>query len=122
MNNFKTILICDDEENILEVMRIILEEENYKVYTCNREKDIQTYVAKYKPDLLFLDIWMSTKNIVKIIEELKEKFKDELAPIILISALNNIKQISIEANANDYLPKPFTIEELLEKVNKFIQK
>lgn len=117
----KTILVCDDEENILEVVKIILEQNDFTVFTCNEEKNIKDSIHKFHPDLIYLDIWMSSKNITQVMKELREEFGKDLPPIVLISALNTIEKIATECFADGFLPKPFTLEDLVSMTNKYIK-
>jgi CheY-like chemotaxis protein len=116
------ILVCDDDPGVLEVIKIILEENNYEVITASNGKGIQKMIAQTKPDMLFLDIWMpgiDGKEITKLLKR-DAQFKD--MPIIIISALNDTKDIAQEVGADGFLSKPFTITDLLEVVENNLKK
>lgn len=116
------ILVCDDDPGVLEVIKIILEENKFEVITATNGKGIQKMIAQTRPDILFLDIWMpgiDGKEITKLLKK-DEQFKD--MPIIIVSALNDTKDIAKEVGADGFLSKPFTIADLLGIVEKNLQK
>ncbi len=116
------ILVCDDDAGILEVIKIILEENDYEVLTTSTGKGIQKLINSYKPGLLFLDLWMpgiEGEEITKILK--REKATKDL-PVIIVSALNDTKDIAKKAGADGFLSKPFTIADLLEVVEKNLKK
>ena len=116
----KLILACDDDEDILEVIKIILESKNYNVITCCEEEEIVDIVKDKRPDLILLDIWMSTKDITQTLEKIRaiENFNSR---VILVSALNNIREISENNKVYGFLPKPFSVEKLLDVVEKGLE-
>lgn len=122
MKNKTKILVCDDDAGILEVIKIILEENNIEVLTTSTGKGIQKTIQSHKPDMVFLDIWMPGIDGKEITKILKRDPKTKNTPIILISALNDTKDISKEIGADGFLSKPFTIENLLGVVQKHLSK
>jgi CheY-like chemotaxis protein len=72
------------------------------------------------PDLLLLDIWMSGIDGRDICKELKQKENTKKIPIVLISASREIERSALEAGADDFLAKPFEIDDLLEKIEKHL--
>ena len=112
-------MIADDEKDIVEVLSFILEDAGYEVnWTANNEttKKVQEYV----PDVLLLDIWMIGVNGQDICKYLKSQDKTRNIPIIMISAHSDTKKIALEAGANDFIIKPFDMEQLLSKVKEHL--
>ncbi len=116
----KKILVCDDDTGILELIKTILQEEGFLVKVINNGKGIKEQIKQYKPDLILLDIWMPGLNGTEVIKLLKTDPETVNIAIILISALNETEEIAIKAGANDYLSKPFNINDLLAKVRRYI--
>lgn len=112
------ILVCDDDPGILEVIKIILEENNIEVITTATGKGIQKLIAGNKPDMLFLDLWMPGIEGEEITKILKRDPETKKIPIIIISALNDTKDIAKKVGADGFISKPFTIDGLLEVVEK----
>lgn len=117
----KRILVCDDDAGILEVTKIILEENGYIVKTLSSGKGIQKQIKDFKPDMLFLDIWMPGIDGKEITTILKRDPESQNIPIVIVSALNDTKEIAKETGADGFLSKPFTIADLLSIVEKNIK-
>jgi DNA-binding response OmpR family regulator len=113
------ILVCDDDQGILEVMRIILEEQKYEVRTLNTGKHILKIVKEFNPNVFFLDLWMPGIDGREITKILKRDPETKDIPIIVVSALNDTQKVASEAGADDYLAKPFDMNDLIAKVQKY---
>lgn len=118
MKNKKRILVCDDDPDILEVMKIMLTDEGYTVGICDDESGIFKVIDSFAPDLLLLDIWMSKIDGREILKKLRSSDKNANIPVILVSALNETEMAAKETGANDFLKKPFEMSDLLSKVKK----
>jgi DNA-binding response OmpR family regulator len=114
----KRILVCDDDEGILEVLTIILQNGGYDVKALSSGKEVKKMIKEYHPDVLLLDVMMPEANGKDIAIELK-KNKTIRTPIILLSAVNNFEQIARETGADDFMVKPFDMKALLAKVAKY---
>lgn len=114
-----TIVIADDDESILEVMKMILEMHNYNVLTIDDGNLFPSLLA-IQPKLLFLDINMSGVNGGEICRRLKQSQATKDIPVIMISANYDIREITKDSGADDYLAKPFELQDLLSKVNKYL--
>lgn len=118
----KKILVAEDDRSILEVVKIILEQENYQTFFADKEEGIYKNIKENKPDLILLDIWLGGSNGGKIAKTIKSNKETKHIPVIMISANNETEKITKESGANDFLLKPFNIDDLLQKVKKHIQK
>lgn len=114
----KKIIVVDDDLGILEVIKIILEEEDYKVITIDDGKMILKKIEDEMPDVVLLDIWMSGQDGGEIAKHLKAKEKTKSIPIIMVSAKNDTEKVARESGADDFITKPFDMDVLLEKVKK----
>lgn len=114
------ILLADDDPGIIDAVQMLLEDEGYEVETSVDGETIYK-MEKNFPDLLLLDIWMSGVDGRDICRYLKQQDMTKDIPIIMISASRDIKNSAEEAGANDFLAKPFDINDLLEKVEKHIR-
>ncbi len=114
----KKILVADDDSGIVDVMQIVLEDEGFDVITTMDGSNILK-LCEQKPDLIFLDIWMSGINGNIICSQLKADDRLKHIPVIMFSANRNTKQISIDCGADDFLAKPFEITELLRLAHKY---
>jgi DNA-binding response OmpR family regulator len=111
----KKILAADDDPAILEVLTFMLEDAGYDVkITVNGQTE--QMAQEFLPDLILLDIWMAGSDGRKICKSLKGHKLTQRIPIIIISANKDTNKIAKEIGADDFLAKPFEMEELLHKV------
>jgi len=113
----KKILVADDDPAISEALVLILDEYGYDVDTVLDGQAIYKMKDKF-PDLLLLDVWMSGQDGRDICRFLKNKKETQNIPIIMFSASRDIKDSTTEAGANDFLSKPFEMEELIDKIER----
>src|SRR5438552_3106805 len=111
----KKILVADDDAGIVDAMQILLEDEGYEVITTMEGENIEE-MYKQKPDLVFLDIWMSGVNGNTVCKKLKEDDATKKVPIIMFSANRDTEQIAMQCGADGFLSKPFDIKDLMEIV------
>lgn len=112
----KHILIVEDEEGIVQFLKQGLEEESYQVSSANNGSDGLEFFKKGKFDLILLD-WMLPKmtgiEVCQSIREINSKI-----PIIFLTARDTVQETveGLKAGANDYIKKPFSFDELLERI------
>jgi CheY-like chemotaxis protein len=114
----KNILICDDDEGIVDVIKIVLEEKGYKTKSVSHGRDIFKIIEKWKPDLVLVDFWMPEISGDEIIKALKKEPHTESIPIILIAAHRRTRELAIQSGADGFLTKPFDIQDLENIVEK----
>ena len=117
----KKILIFDDDKSILEVISIVFEENGYKVEISETSHDIIQKVETFRPDVILMDNWIPNIGGVEATRLLKsyEEFRD--IPVIYVTANNDIATLAQSAQADDYVAKPFNLEDLEEKVAKYMK-
>ena len=111
-------MIADDDPGIVDAIGIMLEYEGYQVSSTVNGATVLDMQQNY-PDLLLLDIWMSGTDGRDVCKKLKEKEATKNIPIIMISASKDIEQSAMDAGADDFLAKPFEMDDLIEKIEKF---
>lgn len=114
----KRIYIMDDDPDILDSMRMILEFRGYSVETALDGERIDQ-LNDHLPDLFLIDIWMSGVSGLEICKRLKMDQRTKHIPVVMVSANISIKDLSEQCNANDYLPKPFELTQLVGMVEKY---
>ncbi|WP_379963188.1 PleD family two-component system response regulator [Epilithonimonas sp. UC225_85] len=117
----KKILIFDDDTSILEVISIIFEENGYKVEISETSHDIIEKVSTFRPDVILMDNWIPNIGGVEATRLLKshEDFKN--IPVIYVTANNDIASLAESAQADDYVAKPFNLEDLEVMVAKYMK-
>ncbi|SEM59078.1 two-component system, OmpR family, response regulator MprA/putative two-component system response regulator [Mucilaginibacter gossypiicola] len=117
----KKIMIADDDPGIVDAVEMLLEFEGYEV-TSTVDGATVLDMKDELPDLLLLDIWMSGEDGRDICKKLKQNELTKDIPVIMISASRDIRDSAMIAGADDFLAKPFDMDELLKKVAHFVQK
>ena len=124
--NFKekdmyNVLICDDDEAILESLRIYLDNEGYKVFTAANGEEALEVVKENKLHCVVLDIMMPRLDGLKATLKIREKYN---FPIILLSAKSEDtdKITGLSFGADDYVTKPFNPLELVARVKSQIRR
>ncbi len=120
MDKLKKILLVDDDPAILDSVSMLLEFEGYQVVATSNTSDLLTMETDL-PDLLLLDIWMSGTDGLDICKQLKQNTATQHIPIVLLSASREIEKSARDAGANDFLSKPFEVDDLIQKVERYIQ-
>ncbi|GAA0194156.1 hypothetical protein GCM10009122_57420 [Fulvivirga kasyanovii] len=116
----KRILVADDDPSILDVLEIMLVEiGGYQVETTANGNSVLE-LGDNLPDLILLDLWMSGMDGREICTQLKSQATTRAIPVIIFSANRDIQTIAETAGADDYIAKPFQMNELLEKVRNCI--
>ena len=112
----KKIMICDDSKDILDLLAIILTAEGYLIETEVDSSKLISRLTKNTPDLLILDLWMPMINGEQILKLIKTNPALNNIKVIIISASLDGKLAHKFSNADDYINKPFDIDDLLSKV------
>jgi len=120
----KKILIVDDEQDIVESLKFVLEVADYTCYCAYNGEDGLRLAKEIMPDLIILDVMMPKINGYKISRLLKydNKYKD--IPILMVTARSqeDDKLIGEETGVNEYITKPFDLDEVVKKVNEYLNK
>lgn len=115
----KKVLVIDDDVAILDAMKTLLEEEAFDVRTISSPFKAKEEVADYKPDVILLDILLSGEDGRNIAKQLKATENTRHIPIILLSAHSGIEKSLNDTSVDAFIPKPFDIDHLLEKIKEF---
>ncbi|MHB8206648.1 response regulator [Mucilaginibacter sp.] len=120
----KKILVIEDDKDIRDTIVYILQEENYEVIASEDSKILKS-INDHKPNLILLDNWLtdwkSDANGQQLSKELKSNPDTSHIPVIIISAVSNIKEIAEAGLADGYLRKPFDLNELIEIVRHHLK-
>lgn len=114
----KTILIIDDNTDILEALQLLLEDAGYKVIITDNVESLDQVVMKHSPNIILMDLLLSGKDGRDIITKLKKEKMTKDIPIILNSAHPNAKNMWKASGADDFIAKPFDIDVLLSRIHE----
>ncbi|ADL51596.1 response regulator transcription factor [Clostridium cellulovorans] len=118
------ILIVDDEEHIVELIKYNLEAEEYKVLTAHDGIEAGKIAKKEKPSLILLDLMLPGISGMEVCKKIRRDDEISEIPIIMLTAKSDEldKILGLELGADDYITKPFSIRELLARVKAVLRR
>jgi two-component system phosphate regulon response regulator PhoB len=115
----KKILAVDDNQDILDVLRFILEDSGYEVDTLSDGHDLFQQIEKKHPDLILLDIMLGDMDGRVLCKNVKQTAETHDIPVILVSASHNISDSMKQNGApDDFIAKPFDMHVLLNSIER----
>jgi len=114
------ILAVDDDKDILEVLKYILEESGYQVHTLSDGNKLIEQIKEFSPDLILLDIMLGNLDGRELCRDVKRKQETHNIPVIMISASHTARTINNnnDDGPDDFLAKPFDITDLLTSIER----
>jgi len=116
----KKVLVIDDDPDILEAVQMILTSGGYASDITMKGDETCQKVRDYQPDLIILDVLLSGNDGRKICKTLKNDERTKKIPIIMISAHPSAKDSIKECGADSFIPKPFSVAELLAEIKRYL--
>ncbi|MBE6877018.1 MAG: response regulator transcription factor [Ruminococcus sp.] len=115
------ILICDDEKDIVNALKIYFSQEDYILHDAYNGREVLEILRKEKIDLLLLDIMMPEMDGIQTMTELRKKYN---LPVILLTAKSEDtdKILGLNLGADDYITKPFNPMEVLARVRSQLRR
>jgi DNA-binding response OmpR family regulator len=117
------VMVVDDAYSELKLMESILRNAGHQVVSLIDGEALEDKVSQERPDVLLLDIILPKRNGFEILRSLKKNERTKGTPIVLVSSKNqeSDKAWGKRQGADDYLPKPFTSDQLLTMVGRFVR-
>ena len=117
----QTVLIVEDEENILEAIRYNLEHEGYRVLAAQDGEDGLNLTRQDSPDLVLLDIMLPRLDGFELCRILR---RESDVPILMLTAKGEEidRVVGLELGADDYVTKPFSMRELVVRVRNLLRR
>jgi len=117
-----TILIVDDEVNVAELFRMMLEMEGYQVQVVHSVKAALQVLERGKPDLMLVDVMMPATSGLELCRHVRSTPGMATLPIIILSAKSQLEEVQegLGAGANQYLLKPVSKSELVQAVRRIL--
>jgi DNA-binding response OmpR family regulator len=111
-----SVLVVDDEPQVVWVLQFSLEAEGYQTFAANNGIEALAEIAEHHPKLMVLDIMMPTMDGWSVLEEMTKLPREERPRVVIVSALASLRDRAkaSELGADAYVPKPFNVDELLE--------
>jgi len=114
------ILICDDDEGILDLVDLVLGGEGFDTIAEINSLNVTGVIEREKPDLVLLDLWMPVLSGDQLLRTLRSNPQTKHLPVLVISASSDGKSIAMNAGATDFIPKPFDLDSLVNKVKRLL--
>lgn len=114
----QSILVVDDDQNILLTVQDILSAEGFPVRVARNGKEGLESVVQEPPALIVLDLWMPSMSGQEMAERLHNH--GFTIPILVMSAIHAGDQIAREINAAGFIPKPFDVDRLLDEIERVL--
>ena len=110
-----SVLVVDDEPQVVWVLQFSLEAEGYTTYAANNGVEALAEISEHHPNLMVLDIMMPTMDGWSVLEEMLKLPVEERPRVVIVSALSSLRDRAkaAELGADAYVPKPFNVDELL---------
>ncbi|WP_316739402.1 response regulator [Pedobacter aquatilis] len=115
------ILIVDDDVVNADLLTSIFEKENFDVESIHNCDLLQAVIQHFRPNLIVMDIQLNCADGRILCNIIKDNPKNSKIPVILLSALRPKEFLEIPCSADDFIIKPFDVEDLLEIVKSYLR-
>ena len=115
----RKVLIIENDSDIRSIVEFILSEQGFDTLSIP-EPETLTEILQFRPDLILIDEFINSKPGHRLCLRIKQEPMLAYLPVIVLSTANNIELIATECKANDYIRKPFDVEEMVDKVLRVI--
>ena len=118
-----TILVVDDDEDLLKALDFYLSRSNYHIIQAKNGAEAVVKANELQPDLVLLDIMMPNLDGLTACRGIKDMEKTKDIPVIMLTAKGDVETIksAFKAGATDYMVKPFAVEQVISRMEKFLK-
>ena len=119
-----TLLLAEDERNIVELVRYHAEQAGYRVLAASDGKTALEIALREKPSLILLDLMLPEVNGIEVCKTLKQNYKTRDIPVIMVTAKAEEADIllGLELGADDYITKPFSPRQLMARIKAVLRR
>ena len=115
----KTILICEDDDNLRQLIRVVIGA-GYRIVEADDGDEALALASEHRPDLIVLDLMMPRMSGLDVLRRLRSDVSVDGTHIVVMSAWPDAEGASLEAGADKYIQKPFEPDELTEVVDSLL--
>jgi two-component system, OmpR family, phosphate regulon response regulator PhoB len=116
----KTILICEDDQDLRQLVRAVLGD-GYRFLEAHNGDEALELALHKRPDLIILDLMMPGRSGLDVLDQLREQLPAEKTRVIVMSAWGHADEAALSAGADRFVPKPFEADELSAIVKDVLQ-
>lgn len=120
MINDRPVLLVDDDASIVDLIRLTLEDEGYKVVTASSGTEALTVLELLEPGLIMLDMRMTDMDGSEFVAAYRE-LPGLKAPILVVTAAQNAAERAAQVEADGFITKPFELDDLIREVQRHIR-
>jgi DNA-binding response OmpR family regulator len=115
------IIVLDDDPDISMMLKLMLEYKGYSVNTAERPLEMYSILQTTEVHLIIMDMLLSGANGTEVCASLKRETATASIPIMMISAHPNAKEMCLHAGADDFISKPFEMEDILSRISMLVR-
>lgn len=120
MSNSKKVIVVDDSPAILDSVKLMLDMEGFDVTNYERGSEMfNSLTLTAKPDVILMDMWLSGEDGRDICKMIKSHQDFKNIPVVIMSASRGLGDSALESGAVDFIPKPFDLGEIVEKIRYY---
>jgi DNA-binding response OmpR family regulator len=116
------LLVVDDDSGIGEMLQTLLEFYGFEVKVTEEPDETEALIEKYEIDMILLDMLISGVNGTDVCARLRKHDSYRNIPVLMMSALHDAGAKCKGAGADDFIAKPFEMDELVNRINKILEK
>lgn len=117
----KKILIIENDQDIRYIVAFILNEQGFETLSISEPQNLSEIIP-FHPDVILLDEFINNRPGHRLCRKIKQVAALAAVPVIILSTANDIELIAAECDANDYIRKPFDVEDMVGKVVRIINR
>jgi DNA-binding response OmpR family regulator len=116
----KCIYVVEDNISISEIIEFLLVEEMYDVITCPNTREFWLQMNRHLPDMVVLDVMLPDGNGIDVCSQLKASARTHQIPVMMMSAGNNLHKVKSKCAAEDFINKPFDLNDFADRIEKYV--
>jgi two-component system alkaline phosphatase synthesis response regulator PhoP len=116
------ILVLDDDPDICIMIKMVLDYYGYDAMDAENEENAKKIISSNRVDLLIMDMLLSGVDGTDICRQLKQDKETSSIPILMFSAHPTAKETCLAAGADDFISKPFEMNDMMDKINFFLER
>ncbi len=122
MKEKSLILVLDDDPDICIMIKMVLDYYGYDAMDAENEENARKIISSNHVDLLIMDMLLSGVDGTDICRELKQDKETSSLPILMFSAHPTAKETCLDAGADDFISKPFEMNDMMDKISFFLER